>query len=128
MIERTFHTVEDWRDYFRIVCQVFQKLKSVRRAFAGEIQEIEIETEAGGQCRGYPHQDLAGAVERAHAAVSELHEIMTELKSAKAFWLENAFSYCDIERATAEQICELALEYREREQLEENRQRMLERN
>ena len=69
MIERTFHTVEDWRGYFRIVCQVLQKLKSVRRAFAGEIKEIEIETKAGGQCRGYPHQDLASAVERAHAAL-----------------------------------------------------------
>ena len=128
MIERTFHTVEDWRGYFRIVCQVLQKLKSLRTAFDGEIKEIEIETEAGGQCSGYPHQDLANAVERAHAAVSELQEIMIELESAKPLWLEHALEYWGVERATAEQICELALAHREQEQLEENRRRTFERN
>ena len=128
MIERTFHTVEDWRGYFRIVCQVLQKLKSLRTAFAGEFKEIEIETEAGGQCRGYPHQDLAGTVERAHAAAVELHQILIELESAEPFWLENELEYWGVERATAEQICELAWDYKERAQLEANRRRTLERN
>ena len=127
MIERTFHTVEDWRGYFRIVCQVLQKLTSLRTAFAGEIKEIEIETEAGGQCSGCPHQDLANAVERAHAAAVE-HQILIELESAEPFWLEHALEYWGVERATAEQICELALAHREQEQLEENRRRTFERN